>query len=59
MKAALNITIVQADLHWEDPEANRDMFSETFDRVEGDTDLFVLPEMFTTGFTMNAGALAE
>ena len=55
----LNVTIVQADLHWHDPAANRRMFSARIDALEAPTDLIVLPEMFTTGFTMDARAQAE
>lgn len=57
--SALNVTIVQADLHWHAADKNRDMFS-TIVRGQGDsTDLVVLPEMLTTGFTMDAEAHAE
>jgi omega-amidase len=44
-------------LHWENPEANRAMLEEKISGV-GATDVIILPEMFTTGFTMNT-ALAE
>jgi len=54
----LKITTIQADLHWEDPAANLKLFEERIAQVET-TDVIVLPEMFTTGFTMNAAALAE
>ncbi|GAB5398631.1 MAG: nitrilase family protein [Aureisphaera sp.] len=59
MTKDLNITIVQSHLNWENPEANRAMFSEKLSQVIGKTDLILLPEMFTTGFTMNAEPLAE
>lgn len=39
--------------------ANRELFSKKFQTFEGETDLIVLPEMFTTGFSMNAKKLAE
>jgi predicted amidohydrolase len=58
-KKTLSITLIQTELHWEDPEANREMFSRKIDEIQEDTDLIVLPEMFTTGFSMNATALAE
>jgi predicted amidohydrolase len=45
-------------LHWEDAEANRSMFADKLKGLKGNTDLVVLPEMFTTGFSMNT-ALAE
>lgn len=59
MKNELNITLIQAALVWENPEANRNQFSEKIAALTTKTDLIVLPEMFTTGFTMNAEALAE
>jgi len=55
----LKITIIQSELHWENAEANRAMFSEKIQNIEGETDLIILPEMFTTGFSMNAEKLAE
>ncbi len=55
----LKITIIQSQLHWEDPEANRAMFEEKIRNVKEETDLIILPEMFTTGFTMNAEPNAE
>lgn len=54
----LNITLVQADLHWEDPVANHDLFDRLFAGLNK-TDLLILPEMFSTGFTMHADSLAE
>lgn len=59
MSDELLVNIVQADLHWEAPEANRHMFSRFFDQTEEDVQLYILPEMFTTGFSMNAHELAE
>jgi predicted amidohydrolase len=55
----LKITIIQSDLHWEDVDANLAMFEEKIWRINGSTDVIVLPEMFTTGFTMAAGKYAE
>ena len=55
----MNITLVQTDLHWQDPVANRAMLEEKLFTLPEPTDLVVLPEMFTTGFTMEARALAE
>jgi omega-amidase len=53
----LKVTAVQTDLHWENPEANRAMLEEKLAGI-GTTDVIVLPEMFTTGFTMHT-TLAE
>ena len=55
----LKVTVIQSDLHWESAEANRAMFEEKIWKIGEPTDIIVLPEMFTTGFTMNAGPLAE
>lgn len=59
MKNTLKTTIIQSALHWENPEANCKMFSKKIDDIKEETDLIVLPEMFSTGFSMNAAALAE
>ncbi|MBT0606903.1 amidohydrolase [Aequorivita echinoideorum] len=59
MKNNLKITIIQSELHWENASANRSMFSQKIQQIEGETDLIVLPEMFSTGFSMNAKKLAE
>lgn len=55
----LKITLVQSDLHWEDIEANLAMFEEKIWQIGSTTDVIVLPEMFTTGFTMAANKLGE
>lgn len=55
----MRITIVQTALHWENPTANRAMLADKLLPLAGQADLVVLPEMFTTGFSMRAAALAE
>jgi predicted amidohydrolase len=55
----LKITIIQSDLHWEDIGANLAMFEEKIWQIGESTDVIVLPEMFTTGFSMQAKKLAE
>ena len=56
----LKVTLVQTELHWENADANLDMFTQKLSEIEkGSTHLIVLPEMFTTGFSMNAKTLAE
>lgn len=55
----INLTLIQSDLHWEDPAANRKQFSEKLQKLQEPTDLIVLPEMFSTGFSMRAEHLAE
>jgi predicted amidohydrolase len=59
MTANLRVTMIQADLAWQDPATNRRNLAAHFRGLAGHTDLIVLPEMFTTGFTMEARALAE
>lgn len=55
MKAAL----VQTDLYWENPTANRAMLEEKIWQIGESVDIIVLPEMFSTGFSMNPAGLAE
>ena len=54
----LTISLIQADLHWEQIEANLAMFEEHIWNIPS-TDVVILPEMFTTGFSMNPIKLAE
>ncbi len=55
----LRVTLVQSMLHWEDTTANRAMFGAELADLKGTTDVVVLPEMFTTGFSMRSADLAE
>jgi omega-amidase len=55
----LRISIIQSNLHWHNAEANRSMFSEKLTEAAPKSDLIILPEMFTTGFSMSAPELAE
>lgn len=55
----LKVTLVQTALFWEDIAANLAMFDEKLALVSQETDLIVLPEMFSTGFSMAAPAHAE
>ena len=55
----LNVTIIQTELAWENPHANFRHFDELINSINVDTDLIVLPEMFTTGFSMNAENLYD
>jgi len=54
----MRVTLIQSNLQWEDIPANLELFDKKIAQIE-ETDIIVLPEMFTTGFTMNAAALAE
>jgi len=55
----LTITIVQTTLAWHDAAANRSAFEKIISALDEPTDLIILPEMFTTGFSMDASGLAE
>lgn len=55
----LIVTIVQTNLHWEDSVKNIAHFDTKVNAITESTDIIVLPEMFTTGFTMNPELLAE
>lgn len=55
----LSITLIQTSLHWQDVDANLRMLSEKISSITRPTDLIVLPEMFSTGFSMNAKTMAE
>jgi len=59
MNPNLRVTMVQTDLAWQDPAANRRGLAGHFRGLVGHTDLVVLPEMFSTGFSMQSEALAE
>jgi predicted amidohydrolase len=55
----MKIALIQSALVWENPSANRIQFEEKIGALELDIDLVVLPEMFSTGFTMNPAGVAE
>jgi predicted amidohydrolase len=55
----LSVTLIQSNLHWESIPANLAMFDEKISSIKESTDLILLPEMFSTGFTMSAERLAE
>ncbi len=55
----LRVSTIQSKLKWEDKTANRNQFAEKIKRLAGQTDVIILPEMFTTGFSMAADRLAE
>jgi predicted amidohydrolase len=55
----LKTTIIQTELAWEDIESNLAAFDDKINAIEDDTHLIVLPEMFTTGFSMNPADLAQ
>lgn len=55
----LRVSLLQIDIRWEDKLYNLDKAQKYISGLAGKTDLVVLPEMFTTGFTMNSRSLAE
>ncbi|NCP45339.1 MAG: amidohydrolase [Flavobacteriales bacterium] len=55
----LTVTIIQTALCWEDKAKNLAQFSEKIKAINSKTDIIVLPEMFSTGFSMNSEKLAE
>ena len=55
----LQVSLIQSDLHWRSIEANLASFEEKIWNIKEVPDLIVLPEMFTTGFTMEPEEVAE
>jgi omega-amidase len=55
----LTISTVQTSLFWEDKSANLAMLGEKIQGIHEHTEVVVLPEMFTTGFSMEPARLAE
>jgi predicted amidohydrolase len=57
--STLTITGIQSTLHWEDKKANLQMFEQKIFSISRPTEIVVLPEMFSTGFSMQPEKLAE
>jgi predicted amidohydrolase len=55
----MKIALIQSNLYWEDIPANRKNFELKINQIDSQVNLIVLPEMFSTGFTMNPSAVAE
>ena len=55
----LTVTLIQTQLVWEDIDANLAAFDKKINDISEKTDVIILPETFTTGFTMNASKVAE
>ncbi len=55
----LSIALIQTDLYWKNKVANLAMLEEKIWGINQKTDLIILPEMFPTGFSMDAFELAE
>lgn len=57
--ARFNLTLVQTELIWENPELNLERFEKLIRSHHNRSDAILLPEMFATGFTMNSHKFAE
>src|SRR5687767_11768897 len=58
MSSALRIGLAQFDIAWENPDANM-QHAQSLAHVESDIDLLILPEMWSTGFSMRPEVIAE
>lgn len=59
LMSSLTVTLIQTFLHWENKEANLSMLTDKIESIREKTEIIVLPEMFSTGFSMKPGELAE
>src|SRR5690606_9228139 len=59
IRMKLRVSLIQQPIVWQDPEANRAHFASAIEPLASRTDLVVLPETFTTGFTMEVERVAE
>lgn len=57
--STLNVAMIQSELDWHDPTANRARFHAWFDALPEGVELVMLPEMFSTGFTMSSKSQSE
>ncbi|ANE51800.1 amidohydrolase [Flavisolibacter tropicus] len=57
--SSLSVTLIQTALHWEDKASNLQMLEQKINSITEKTHIVVLPEMFSTGFSMRPEALAE
>lgn len=55
----MNVTLLQTDIRWENKPENLTILQKYLNELKGKTDLVILPEMFSTGFSMNSHTLAE
>jgi omega-amidase len=55
----MKIALIQTDLFWQNASKNRENFDSKISEINSEVNLIVLPEMFSTGFTMNASEVAE
>ncbi len=57
--SSLTITLIQPNLIWENKKANLEMLSKKIESIKEKTEVVILPEMFSTGFSMKPKLLAE
>lgn len=57
--SSLTVTLIQTNLHWENKKANLEMLQQKIESIKEKTEVVILPEMFSTGFSMNPQTLAE
>lgn len=57
--SSLTLTIIQSNLHWENKKANLQMLAQKIESIKEKTEVVILPEMFSTGFSMRPEILAE
>ena len=55
----LVVSLLQTHTHWHDAQANRALFDQLFEEIDDASQVVVLPEMFSTGFTMDSARVAE
>ncbi|MFG6686951.1 amidohydrolase [Mariniflexile sp. HNIBRBA6329] len=59
MQDQLKVTLIQSNLVWENPKQNRKNFAEKMESISNGVDVIILPEMFSSGFTMKPERVAE
>jgi predicted amidohydrolase len=59
MNEVLKVSLVQTSTYWEDAKANIASLNYKFGHLENDTDVILLPEMFSTGFSVGKEGIAE
>lgn len=59
MNKNLNIAVIQTDIVWESPIENLTKLTQEISKIESSVELIVLPEMFATGFTINAKVVSQ
>ncbi|MBS1936074.1 MAG: nitrilase family protein, partial [Bacteroidetes bacterium] len=57
--STLTVTLIQTNLYWEDKSANLEMLEKKINSISEKTEIVILPEMFSTGFSMQPEKLAE